>query len=271
VQVPANPDRLQARQPPVHDLLQQTPCWQKPVAHSLLPRQAAPADFFTQVPPMQTKSVPQSLDDVHADRQVPLPPQAKGSQARVAPARQTPLPSQRRLPLSVPAVQLVAAHTVLEGYLRQAPAPLQVPSLPQVAAPLSAHWPSGSWPAGTVEQLPAVPGRAHDLQTPSQTVPQQVPCSQKAELHWSAVVQALPRGFLPQLPPTQVFGVAQSASVLQVVRHISTVPSQVNGAQDWVAVGTQAPLPSQREARFMFDPLQVEARQAPSVPQLARP
>ncbi len=235
---------------------------------------------------MQKKSESQSALVAHDDRQAPLAPQANGPQGRVAPAWQVLTPSQRRVPLSVPPLQVDGMQMVPDRYLRQAPLPSQVPSVPQVAAVLSAHWPSGSWPAGTVAQVPAVPGCAHERQVPSQAVPQQVPCSQKPELHWSAVAQVLPSGFLPQLPLTQVLGDAQSPSVLHVVRQVLAAPSQVNGMHDCVAVGTQAPLPSQREARFMLDPLQVGGRQVtpdgylrqapapsqtPSVPQLASP
>jgi hypothetical protein len=140
--------------------------------------------------------------------------------------------------------------------LRQAPAPLQVPSVSQVSAPLSAHWPSGSWPAGTVLQVPAVPDSAHDRQVPAQVVPQQVPCSQNPELHCEAPAQALPSGFLPQLPFTQVLGVEQSVSIMQLVRQVP-LGSQAKGAHDWAAVGTQSPLPSQRETRVMVAPLQL--------------
>jgi hypothetical protein len=114
VQVPARLGRLQERQPPVHCRLQQTPCWQNPVAHSLWSWQAVPPAFLAQVPPIQKKSVAQSADVVHAVRQVPPAPQAKGSQGRVTPAWQTPAPSQRRVPLSVPALQVTAAHMVPE-------------------------------------------------------------------------------------------------------------------------------------------------------------
>ena len=72
------------------------------------------------------------------------------------------MPLQVRADVSVEPVQLAAAHWVPAPYRRQAPAPLQNPSVPQAAAPLSVHWFSGSCPAGTLVQAPTVPDKAHD-------------------------------------------------------------------------------------------------------------
>jgi len=46
------------------------------------------------------------------------------------------------------------------------------------------------------------------------------PCAQNAELHSSLPPQVAPIGFLPQLLLTQVLGATQSASDMQVVRHV---------------------------------------------------
>jgi hypothetical protein len=94
---------------------------------------------------------------------------------------------------------------------------LQVPSLPQVAAPASVHWFSGSWPLGTFMQVPSVPVIAHDLQVPVQALAQQMLCSQKPELHSPAPPQAAPIGFRPQLPLLQTLGDAQSVAVVHVI------------------------------------------------------
>jgi hypothetical protein len=59
-------------------------------------------------------------------------------------------------------VQVAAAHCVPEAYFWQAPAPLQKPLLPQLAAPASVHWLNGSWPAGTLVQVPMLLVSAHD-------------------------------------------------------------------------------------------------------------
>jgi hypothetical protein len=52
---------------------------------------------------------------------------------------------------------------------------LQLPSCPQLVAPPSVHWFSGSDPAGTEVQLPGAVLRAHDWQTPPQAELQQSP------------------------------------------------------------------------------------------------
>ena len=121
-------------------------------------------------------------------------------------------------------LQLSGTQIVPLAYCRQAPPPSQVPSVPQVEAPLSAHWPSGSTPAGTSVQVPAVPAIPQDRQAPEQAVRQQVPCSQKPLEHSVAPAQVAPLGFLPQLPPVQTLGATQSLSVVQVTRQAPEAP-----------------------------------------------
>ena len=70
---------------------------------------------------------------------------------------QLPLPSQRPASVSVEPVQDCVLQALPGAYRRQAPDPLQNPSVPQLAAPESAHWLSGSAPAGTGVQTPRVP------------------------------------------------------------------------------------------------------------------
>jgi hypothetical protein len=134
------------------------------------------------------------------------------------------VPLQVRAGVNVDPVQLAATQVVPLAYRRQAPPPSQAPSVPQVEAPLSAHWPSGSAPAGTSVHVPAVPASAHDRQLPVQAVRQQAPCSQNPLAHSAAVVQAVPLPFLPQLPPLQTLGATQSASVAQLTRQLPLVP-----------------------------------------------
>src|SRR4051812_38884518 len=93
-------------------------------------------------------------------------------------ALQLPLPSQVRAGVKVEPEQLAVAHTVAAPYLRQARAPSQTPSLPQVVAPSSLHSPSGSSPLRTAWQLPsgwpvlAIEQASH---RPLQVLPQQTP------------------------------------------------------------------------------------------------
>jgi hypothetical protein len=143
---------------------------------------------------------------------------------------------------------------VPEAYLRQPPLPSQVPSVPQPAGPLSAHWASGSLPAGTLVQVPRLPGTAHDRQVPVQVVAQQIPCWQIWELQSSFEPQVAPIGALPQLLLVQTLPALQSASPLQVVRQAPALP-HTYGSHGWPELGTQAPLPSQREAPVSVDPV----------------
>lgn len=125
----------------------------------------------------------------------------------------------------------------------------------QLAAPRSAHWLSGSWPEGTVEQVPPVPVSAHDMQFPVQAVWQQTPCAQMPLPQSVPAVQAAPSGFLPQLPPLQTFPAEQSALVEQLARQL--VPPHTYGMQVWFVPAVQLPMPSQRPASVSVDPAQV--------------
>ena len=85
----------------------------------------------------------------------------------------------------------------------QAPAPLQVPVLPQGG--LARHWPLGAVvPVGIGEQLPR-PLTLQAWQVPQAAVEQQTPSTQLPLLHSWPVPQAVP---LPltgrQLPPAEV-------------------------------------------------------------------
>jgi hypothetical protein len=146
---------------PAHAALQQKPCAQNPDAHSVAPPHAAPMDFFPQLPALHTFGLLQSALVVQVVLHAPVP-QTNGSQLEVVAAWQVPVPLQVRADVSVTPVQLAAAHCVPDAYRRQAPLPLQKPSVPQAAAPLSVHWFSGSCPAGTFVHVPTVPVSAHD-------------------------------------------------------------------------------------------------------------
>ena len=91
-----------------------------------------------------------------------------------------------------------------------------MPSVLQLEAPRSAHWPSGSCPFGTLVQVPTVPVMLHAWQVPAQAVAQQTPCAQKPVPHSGPDPQATPTPFLTQLPPMQLNGATQSASAVQV-------------------------------------------------------
>jgi hypothetical protein len=96
--------------------------------------------------------------------------------------------------------------------------------VPQVVAPLSVHWLSGSVPTGASVQVPRLPASAHDRQVPVQLEPQQTPCWQRPDAHSAAAVQAWPSGFFEHWPALQTLGAAQSLSDEQVVLQVPLVP-----------------------------------------------
>lgn len=157
--------------------------------------------------------------------------------------------------------------------------------MPQVEAPWSVHWLNGSCPGATDPQVPTVPARPHDRQIPTQAVAQQTPCSQKPELHSPAAPHAALIGFLPQLPPMQVFWPVQSVVAVQVVLQAPPVP-HTNGSHCDGDVVWQVPVPLHVRAGEYVDPTQVAVAQTvpvaysrqppvpsqvPSVPQPAAP
>jgi hypothetical protein len=121
-------------------------------------------------------------------------------------------------------VQLCAAQTVPLAYSRQPPAPSQVPSVPQLGAPLSMHWFSGSPPTGTNVQVPMLPERAQERQVPVQLELQQTACWQRPDAHSVPPVQAVPRGFFVHWPALQMLGEMQLLSIVQVVRQVPAGP-----------------------------------------------
>jgi hypothetical protein len=135
----------------------------------------------------------------------------------VAPAAQVPLPLQNEAATELPPLQLAPAHWVVAGYSRQAPAPLQVPSRPQVVVAWAGQRASGSTPpSGTLPQVPAMPGRLQLWQVAVQALLQQTPWAQKLLAHSSARVQMAPSDLLPQDMFWQMLGLWQSLLLAQV-------------------------------------------------------
>jgi hypothetical protein len=162
--------------------------------------------------------------------------------------RQVPPPLQVRAGVDDPLLQVAAAHTVPLAYSRQAPAPSHAPSFPQLAAPSSAHWFSGSAPAGTAMHCPSLPAIAHDRQVPLHAVAQHTPCAQKPEAQSLAAPHAAPGGFGPQLPLTHAAPPMQSALLRQSARQASLAALHMYGPQPSLAAVPQTPAPSQRAA-----------------------
>jgi hypothetical protein len=127
---------------------QHVPSTQNPDAHSALTMHMSPAPFL---PPhtLFTHRTPdtQSFGPPQLRGQVLPPAQRKGAHETVAGlgATQLPLPSHAFACVNVdwPLAHEAAAHTVPLAYFWQPPLPSHNPSVPQLAAPLSGHRPSG--------------------------------------------------------------------------------------------------------------------------------
>src|SRR5437763_146924 len=123
--------------------------------------------------------------------------------APVVAAAQTPAPSHRRADVNVETLQLAATHCVPMAYFRQAPAPSQVPSLPQVVAAAIGHCDatSGAEPAAIGEHVPTLPEIEHDMHVPVQALLQQTLFTQNpdAQSVFNPEEQVPPTGILPQL------------------------------------------------------------------------
>ena len=118
---------------PVHAWLQQYPCAQKPESHSFAIVHAVPVGFSVQ----RARVADVGRDAVRVGRAgrpaaAPAASHLYVPHGLIVAAAQTPAPSHARDGVNVDPVQLAAAHDVPMAYLRHAPAPLQVPSLPQV-------------------------------------------------------------------------------------------------------------------------------------------
>jgi len=175
--------------------------------------------------------------------------------------RQVPPPLHVRAGIDIAPLQLAPAHTVPLAYRRQAPVPSQAPSVPQLAAPWSAQWLSGSVPAGTAMHRPSLPAIAHDRQLPPHAVVQQTPSMQKPDAQSDAAAHGAPGGFGPQLPFTHAAPPTQSAALVQSARHASPVGLHMYGPHESSTAAAHAPVPSQRAAWRTVDPAQDCARQ----------
>ena len=206
-------------------------------------------------PATQSPSFAQLVRQVSPDAQVYAPHEAGTT------IRQVPPPLHVRAGIAIAPLQLAAAHTVPLAYFRHAPAPSQAPSFPQLAAPWSAQWFSGSAPAGTSMHRPSLPAIAHERQVPSQAVAQQTPSTQKPDAQSDAAAQAAPGGLGPQLPFTHAAPPTQSALLAQSARHASPACLHMYAPHESAAVDPHAPAPSQRAAWLTVEPEHDCARQ----------
>jgi hypothetical protein len=118
----------------------------------------------------------------------PAAPHVSGAQGSVNCA-QVPSPSQNPADVNVDPLQLAEPHAVPRATVRQAPAPLQVPSNPH--GDLATQRPCGSVaPTATGAQAPAIPATLQAAQVPHDGDPQHTPSTQLPLAHSLAAAQA---------------------------------------------------------------------------------
>jgi hypothetical protein len=180
-QVPAAPASAQDMQDPPQGVPQQTPWAQMVLLHSVPLEQTAAFGLSPQEPPMQEAGMAQSLSELQVALQA-LAAQANGKQEDEVGIPQVPAPSQ--VPPGVKVVpvggQVAAWQEVPCWYFSQAPA-WHLPSVPQLAGPLSVQLPAGSGPEATAVHCPIVPVIAQERQAPVQAVAQQTPWAQNVD------------------------------------------------------------------------------------------
>jgi hypothetical protein len=256
--VPPVPVSAHDMQFPVQAVLQQTPWAQKPLLHSPPAPQDAPSGLRPQLDAVQTLPLVQSVLAVQVAAQLPEL-HTYGAHGCDAPGMQVPLPSQRPASVSVDPVHDCMPQARPGGYRRQAPAPLHDPSVPQLDAPESAHWFSGSVLAAIAVQTPRLAVSAHDMQIPVHAPAQHTPCWHDPDAHSAPAAQSAPLTFLPQIVPLQTLPFEQSAFVAHAVLQVPVVP-QVYGSQDCCVPRTHTPAPSHFPGSVAVMPVQVGAR-----------
>jgi hypothetical protein len=116
VQVPALPASAHDMQVPVQALVQQTPCWQRPEAHSEALEHGLPGVLSAQAPELQTLGETQSASAEHEALQVVAVLQVRlPGQAAAVTGLQVPAPSQVCAGVSVETLHTAAAHCVPLG------------------------------------------------------------------------------------------------------------------------------------------------------------
>jgi hypothetical protein len=242
VQVPAVAERAQERHVPVHAVLQQTPCAQKPLAHSAPSAQVAPGDLRPHEPlPLQTAGASQSASAAQLALQAEAP-QRNGKHELAVGVTQAPAPSQVEPGVKVVlfAGQVASPQGVPCANFWQAPA-AHIPFVPHVAAALATQVFEGSGAPGvTSPQAPMAPGSAQDLQGAVQAPEQHTPWAQKPDRHSDASEQNAPTAFFPHELAVQTFGETHWFSLVHEPKQ--RAPLHVKGAQGRDAGGTHWPV-----------------------------
>ena len=173
--------------------------------------------WAVQTPDEQKSPVMQSVSAVQVVLQA-VAPQMNGVQLVVVAAGQVPVPVQVAAAVATPLAQLAARQAVVAGATAQAPAPLQVPVLPQGGA---ATQRASASPVTVLAQVPAVPpvlAAEQPMQVPVQAVLQQTPSTQKPEVHCALDVQAVPLAASSRAPAATQPQMAATAALFNCCR-----------------------------------------------------
>jgi hypothetical protein len=127
---------------------------------------------------------------VHDVKHAPLVLHTYGLHGVVLPGLQVPVPLQVDADVAIPLLHVPALQIDPAAYLRQAPLPSHLPSVPQVLCNWSTHLLLGSMsPAAVATHLPAWPLSLHEKQLAVQALSQQKPSAQKPDMHSTASAQ----------------------------------------------------------------------------------
>jgi hypothetical protein len=132
-----------------------------------------------------------------------VPSQLNGAQTVAGPGRQRPTESQTSTLSTDAPSHTPGLQTEPGAYLRHAPAPLQVPSSPQVEISAFGHMPGarGAAPFATKVHVPGADWVLHALHVSPQAVLQQTPSTQNPLTQSPPHPQACPLAFrIPAVP-----------------------------------------------------------------------
>jgi hypothetical protein len=187
--------------------------------------------------------------------------QLSGAQLLLPRAVQVPAPSQVFGFCDFLPLQVAGAHTVPAIQLRQAPAPLQLPSYPQLVGAVAVQRACGSvLPAATLEHAPRKPGTLQAWQVPQLAAPQQTPSTHQPLSHSVPDMQPAPSSFFRHTAPEQVDGGTQSLSSPQGAAQAPA--RQTYGVQSLLLPAWHRPAPSHIEAPTTEVPAHVAGPQA---------
>jgi hypothetical protein len=213
--VPSRPTCLHDTHAPWQATLQQRPSAQNPDAQSAFFAQRAPRGLGPQLPATHLMPFAQSPSVMHAVAHWLVEgSQPKGAQTVSGPGLQRPPESQTKTPPTCEPSQAPGLQTVPGAYLRHAPAPLHVPSRPQLETSPFGHTAAarGAEPLGTNEHVPGAAVVLQALHVSAHAVLQQRPSTQKPLTHSSPQPQACPLAFFIAPAPLQLAGVASGSA-----------------------------------------------------------